>query len=146
MQRFPQKLRDARADAGMSQAALAEAADLSVRSVSSYETGASTPRPFTLRKLAKVLNVTVEYLSNDEVDDPQAGIVREHSMEYIRSLYGNRGVLEADALLQQNRALFAGGSLSQEAKDAFFQAIMTAYVTCKEEAKETFGRRDKGGE
>lgn len=145
MQLFAQKLRDARADLGLSQAALAEAADLSIRSVSAYETGTSVPRPFTLRKLANILQVTVEYLTNDEATDPQAGAVREHSIEHIRGLYGNKGVQEAEALLQQNRALFAGGSLSQEGKDAFFQAIMTAYVTCKEEAKESFGRRDEGG-
>lgn len=40
-----------------------------------------------------------------------------------------------------NAALFAGGELSQDQKDAFFQAVMTAYVTCKEEAKAKFGRK-----
>lgn len=40
-----------------------------------------------------------------------------------------------EELLQNNAALFAGGELSQEQKDACFQAVMTAYVTCKEEAK-----------
>jgi len=35
------------------------------------------------------------------------------------------------------------GNLSQEAKDAFFEALMVAYVTCKEEAKKTYGRKKK---
>ncbi|MBQ4427567.1 MAG: hypothetical protein II881_07415 [Oscillospiraceae bacterium] len=34
------------------------------------------------------------------------------------------------------------GELSQDQKDAFFQAVMTAYVTCKEEAKAKFGRNN----
>ena len=38
-------------------------------------------------------------------------------------------------------ALFAGGELPQEAKDAFFEAVMKAYITCKEESKKTFGRK-----
>ena len=46
-----------------------------------------------------------------------------------------------DQLLQENTALFAGGELSQEQKDMFFQAVMTAYVTCREEAKAKFGRK-----
>ena len=46
-----------------------------------------------------------------------------------------------DELLKENAALFAGGELSQDQKDKFFQAIMTAYVTSKEEAKVRFGRK-----
>lgn len=144
MQKFAEKMRDARAELNMSQATLAEETELSIRSISAYETGTALPRPSTLRKLAKALHVTVEYLTNDEVQDPNAGLVREQSMDNIRSMYGTRGVTEAEALLLQNRALFAGGSLSQEAKDAFFQAVMTAYVTCKEDARQTFSRTKDG--
>lgn len=46
-------------------------------------------------------------------------------------------------LLRDNAALFAGGILSQEQKDEFFQAVMTAYVTCREEAKKKFGNKSK---
>lgn len=46
-----------------------------------------------------------------------------------------------NALLEQNAAFFAGGELSQEAKDDFFQAVMKAYLTCKEEARKTYGRK-----
>jgi len=46
-----------------------------------------------------------------------------------------------EALLAQNAALFAGGTLDQEGKDAFFEAVMKAYLTCKEEAKKTYGRK-----
>ena len=48
-----------------------------------------------------------------------------------------------DSLLEQNAALFAGGTLDQEAKDAFFEAVMKAYLTCKEEARKTYGRKNK---
>ena len=45
-------------------------------------------------------------------------------------------------LLEANAALFAGGELSQDEKDAFFEAVMKAYLTCKEEAREKFGRKN----
>lgn len=78
---------------------------------------------------------------NDEVDDPKAGLDKELFINNARDLYGYRGAREAELLLERNKALFAGGSLSQEAKDAFFDAIMVAYVTCKEEAKKTYNRK-----
>ena len=48
-----------------------------------------------------------------------------------------------DELLERNAALFAGGELSEEAKDAFFTAVTKAYLECKEEARKTFGRKKK---
>ena len=48
-----------------------------------------------------------------------------------------------DELLSANTALFAGGELSQEQKDAFFEAVMKAYITCKEEARRKFGKKDQ---
>ena len=36
---------------------------------------------------------------------------------------------------------FAGGELDEEAKDAFYQAVTKAYLSCKMEAKKTFGRK-----
>ena len=38
-------------------------------------------------------------------------------------------------ILEANRALFAGGELDEEAKDAFYQAVTKAYLSCKMEAK-----------
>ena len=39
--------------------------------------------------------------------------------------------------------MMAGGSVPQEDKDAFFQALMTAYVTAKNAASETFTPKSK---
>ena len=46
-------------------------------------------------------------------------------------------------MLRENQALFAVGTTSEEAKDAYFQAVMKAYLECKEAAKETYGRKKK---
>ena len=47
-----------------------------------------------------------------------------------------------EQLLADNAALFAGGELSQDQKDAFFEAVMKAYITCKEEARIKFSRKN----
>ena len=42
---------------------------------------------------------------------------------------------DINEILEANRALFAGGELDEEAKDAFYQAVTKAYLSCKMEAK-----------
>ena len=141
MNSFPGKIRNARANLDMNQSRLAELVGVSQRSITAYERGKAIPRGNVVRKLAQALHISVEYLMNDAVDDPHAGLANEEFINNARDLYGERGVKDADMLLEQNKALFAGGDLSQEAKDAFFEALMVAYVTCKEEAKKTYGKK-----
>jgi hypothetical protein len=73
--------------------------------------------------------------------DPLDEIEKAGYVEQARELYGSSGVRDMDTLLRDNAALFAGGELSQDQKDAFFEAVMKAYLTCKEEAKEKYGRK-----
>ena len=54
-----------------------------------------------------------------------------------------KGVDEMAALLKQNEALFAGGTLSEDQKDMFFEAVSRAYFMNKQRAREKFGRRNK---
>lgn len=73
-------------------------------------------------------------------------IEKDGYIEEARELYGARGGYDMNALLEQNRALFAGGELSQEQKDAYFSALMEAYVMAKEGAKAKFGRKSNSDE
>jgi len=131
MKSFAHKLKDARESMDLSQAELARKTGLSQRSITAYENENTIPRGNTIRKLARVLNISMEYLMNDE----------EIFIDTVRANYGSKGAQEAAHLLEQNKALFASGALNQEGKDAFFEALMVAYVSCKEEAKKTFGRK-----
>ena len=142
MKAFAEKAKEARISLGWSQTRLAQEVGVSSRSVQAYERGEKTPRPAMLAKLAKALKVSVKFLSDDECTDPMADIEKDTYIEEARRRYGAKGVRDVDQLLAENTALFAGGELSQDQKDAFFQAVMTAYVTCKEEAKAKFGRRN----
>lgn len=144
MKTFGEKVRQAREILELSQETLAKEAGLSQRSITSYETNQSRPRGATARRLAKVLGVSTDYLLNDGEDDPREGLSKDIHLENVYRSYGSLGEREARELLEKNMALFAGGNLSQEAKDAFFEAVMTAYVTCKEEARKTYAPGKKG--
>ena len=141
MKVFSEKVRDARAESGMTQTQLADAVGVSLRTILAYEKGEKRPRQSTILKLARALRVSVRFLSDDECENPVQDIEKDGYIEVARALYGARGARDVDALLEENTALFAGGELSQNQKDAFFEAIMKAYITSKEAAKETFGRK-----
>lgn len=138
MEQFPRKLKRARAQVDLSQAVLGEKIGVTVKSINAYENGRAIPRKSTLRKLAKALHVTVEYLINDEVNDPEAGMQNEMRIDAARSRFGEKGAKEMSELLARNTAFLAGGDIDQEAKDAFFDAVMEAYLDCKKAASEKF--------
>lgn len=138
---FKDKVRQHRGALGLSQKELAAKAGLGFRTIVSYEAGERFPYAAQLYKLAKALGVSTVYLKNDEIDDPTYGMDRMDYVENMRCTAGTKASLDLEAMLEQNQALFAGGTISEEAKDAYFQAVMKAYLECKEAAKQTFGRK-----
>ena len=83
----------------------------------------------------------MKFLSDDECMNPVEDIEKDGYIEEARERYGAKGARDVEQLLADNAALFAGGELSQDQKDAFFEAVMKAYITCKEEARVKFGRK-----
>ena len=142
MKTFGEKPREARVSLGMSQTDLGKEVGVVQRSIQAYENGEKTPRQATRAKLAKFLKVSVKYLTDEECEDPLAEIEKDNYIEEAHERYGARGARDVERLLADNAALFAGGELSEEQKDAFFQAVMAAYVKCKEEAKTKFGKKN----
>ena len=140
---FSDKIKVARAQAGLTQQQLADSTGVSKRTIASYESSGAIARASTMLKLAKALNVSSKYLSDDSCLDPMADIEKDGYLEEARERYGSSGARDVDQLLRDNAALFAGGKLSQEQKDQFFEAVMWAYVACKDEAKVKFGRKNK---
>ncbi|MCD7762451.1 MAG: helix-turn-helix domain-containing protein [Lachnospiraceae bacterium] len=138
---FNEKVKESRGKLGLSQKQLADKAGIAVRTIVSYESGERFPYPAQLYKLAKALGVSTEYLKNDEIEDPEYGLERMDYVEEVRKKEGSKEAHDLEAMLKENQAMFAGGSVSAEAKDAYFQAVMKAYLECKESARETFGRK-----
>ncbi len=141
MKSFSEKVKDAREALKLNQQQLGELVGVSKRSIAAYETTDTKPRGNMMRKLASVLQVSVDYLLNEDIEDPKYGIEKAPYIEETRERLGNRAAKEMDSLLEQNTALFAGGELDQEAKDAFFEAVMKSYLKCKEEARKSFSRK-----
>ena len=139
---FSDKIKRAREVAKLTQNELAQEVGVSQRTIASYESGGAKARRSTTEKLARALKVSVKYLSDDNCIDPLEDIEKDEYIDQARALYGAKGVRDMDELLRDNAALFAGGELSQEQKDAFFEAVMKAYITCKEESKKKFGRKN----
>lgn len=138
---FSDKIKRFREVAGLTQRELADLVGVSQRTIASYESTNAVARRTTMAKLARALKVSVRYLSDDECTDPLADIEKDDYVEEARQLYGASGARDVDALLRDNAALFAGGELSQEEKDAFFEAVMRAYVASKDIASIKFGRK-----
>lgn len=144
MKSFADKVRDTRQLLKLTQEELGSLIGVSKRSVLAYETTGARPRPGVMRKLAAALRVSVDYLQNDELDDPTYGLEKSGYVEETRARFGSRAALEMDFLLDRNVALFAGGTLEQEAKDAFFEAVTKAYWAAKEESRRKYGGNKQG--
>ena len=140
---FSEKIYQAREQKGWTQQELADKAGLSRRAIIKYEYNSARPRHDTLNRLASVLGVTTDYLIHDDLTDPTAKLETSPYVEMIQEKYGTRYAHEVADLLQRNTALFAGGDLSESAKDDFFQAIMAAYMDCKNASKQKYGRKAK---
>ena len=140
---FSDKIKFQREQNHLTQKELAELVGVSQRAIAAYESSGTIARISTMRKLAHALNVSYDYLKHDEITDPSYGIEKMDYIDEVNGQLGEKGARDINEILEANRALFAGGELDEEAKDAFYQAVTKAYLSCKMEAKKTFGRNEK---
>ena len=138
MKSFSEKVRDRRAQLDMSQKQLADKAGIAERTIGGYETGTRVPRAAQLYKLAKALEVSTEYLRDDSIDDINYGIDRMEYVEDVRIAAGAKDARDLEEMLKENQAMFAGGEISMEQKQQYFDALMEAFLECKKAASEKF--------
>lgn len=84
---FSDKIKVAREQAGLTQQQLADSTGVSKRTIASYESGGAIARASTMLKLAKALNVSSKYLSDDSCLDPMADIEKDGYLEEARERY-----------------------------------------------------------
>ena len=112
---FGEKVKELRVRSNMTQRDLARAIGVSTRSLINYETGRCYPRQASVTaKLEETLHVSTDYL----LSDGEVGGT---------SSVSSRDVRDADRLVQELSAMFAGGGLSDEDRDAAMEAIQQAY-------------------
>lgn len=143
MKSFAEKVLDARTELGFSQSQLGERVGVSLRSIFAYEKGEKTPRPSTVLKLARVLNVSVKFLTDENCENPLEDIEKDGYIEEARERYGAKCARDLDTLIRENCALFAGGELTADEKEVFFEALTKAYIASKEEARIKFSPKGK---
>ena len=99
MKSFSDKVREARISLNLNQETLGKLVGVSKRAIAAYETDGTRPRAKTLAKLAEALQVSVDYLTNDDITDPQYGIEKQPYVEEARARYRAKAAREIDFLM-----------------------------------------------
>ena len=123
---FAEKLKYKRARSKLTQSELAEMVGVSLRTIQNYEGGSSLPKQQEIYdKLAQALNTDVNYfLTRGDSFVSKAG-----------EDFGYRGMKDAEDLVTSAKALFAGGSISEEDKETVLLALQEAFFEAKLENK-----------
>ena len=120
--KFSEKVKIARLNMGYTHKQLADATHVARRTIACYEKGGSYPRKReTYAVLAKALNVETNYLLTED----------EEFLVSAAELYGSRGALQAREIIEGFSGLCAGGTLSEEDKDAVMRALQDIYWESK---------------
>ena len=123
---FGEKVKTLRKTKDMSQTQLAQAIGVSLRTVGGWEKEGRYPKQHELyQKLADTLGCDISYLMTEE----------EAFITEATEQFGSRGARQAQQILEQAAAMFAGGELSDEDKTAFMDEIQMLYLDSKKRAK-----------
>ena len=128
---FGEKIKEARLAMNLSQTELAQMTGISERSLYTYEQLGTLPRKSNIRKLAEALHISVSYLLDESETDSQSHIDQDMFILEAKENFGSKGAKEAQEVLGR-------GELDEDAKDVFFQAIMSVYMDSKKTAREKY--------
>jgi transcriptional regulator with XRE-family HTH domain len=157
MKTFSEKLKQLRKERGLKQTEFGELIGVTNRMIVEYEKGTRKPHRKKMQEFADVLEVPIEYLTDDSVEDIVSVFNENNSntvvsdtetsvkSEISQSEIEAQAMREVEFLKERSAALFAGGELPQESKDAFFHSLYTAYLKCREQAVEKNVDVDKFG-
>ncbi len=124
--KFSEKIRTERIKNNLTQQQLADKLGVALRTITSYETQDKYPRKREIYiKLSEIFEVDINYLLTED----EEFAIQAHEK------YGARGAKQADNLINQMGALFAGGELTDNDKDAVMRAMQQIYWDAKEENK-----------
>lgn len=123
---FSEKVKTLRKSANLTQDALARKLEITTRTLQKYEAGECQPQTSAIIfKLAEIFGVDLSYFKDDKADFViEAG-----------ELFGTKGKRQAQLLIEQTNALFAGGELDEVDQEAFFKSIADIYFDSKQKAK-----------
>ncbi|MCL2343197.1 MAG: helix-turn-helix domain-containing protein [Firmicutes bacterium] len=130
--KFGDKVKTLRIQRKMTQEDLAKAVGVSTRTIINYEQYDRYPRNRGIySKLAETLETSVDTLLTEN----------EEFLSEAYEKYGRRGEIQAQSILDQASALFAGGDLSEDDELAFVHEIQQLYLDSKQRAKKFTPRK-----
>ena len=129
---FGEKVANARKKKNLTQAELASAIGVSQRTIQNYENNVRPRMLQTYYDLAEVLGIDVNYLLTAD----------ESFVLEAKEQFGYTGAAQAENLIANAGALFAGGDISEEEKEKVFAALQEVYFEAKYRNKEKYGKRD----
>ncbi|MBQ3078210.1 MAG: helix-turn-helix transcriptional regulator [Clostridia bacterium] len=119
---FGEKVKERRVRLDLSRRELAERVGVHQNMILRYEKDTASPRTRDgYRRLAEALEVDINYLLTEDQDFVTAATEQ----------YGRRGRRQAQELIDDMAGLFAGGSLSEQDKDAVMKALQDIYWESK---------------
>ena len=131
---FGEKVRKARTELKFTQKELALMTGISLRTIQNYESGERMPKSReSYRRLGEALHLNVDTLIDDKA---------EFKFE-TNEKYAQRGRYQAEWLIKEVSALYAGGDLDEEDMDAMMLAIQDAYWIAKKRSRKDLSERFK---
>lgn len=119
---FAEKFKEERVKKELTQQQVADSLGITRKMITLYEKGTSLPRTRdAYKKIADFFDVDVNYLLTEDED-----FVVQASEKY-----GARGKKQAQDLVDGISGLFAGGTLSEQDKDAVMKALQDIYWDSK---------------
>ena len=126
---FGEKLKNVRKKRNMTQQELAKATGVSKRTIQFYENNKRYPRKRKFYyQIAEIFDVDVNCFLNDD----------EEFLLESGEQFGRRGQIQAQQVLEQASALFAGGELSEEDQIIFLNEIQQLYLDSKGRSRDKF--------
>ncbi len=124
--KFGDKIKELRKNNNLTQDALGKLIGVSKRTIINYEQGTSYPQDHEMySKLAMALHCDENYIKTENED----------FITTASAQYGRRGAAQAQQILDQTAAMFAGGELSDEDKMAFLHEVQSLYFDSKQRSK-----------
>jgi len=122
---FGEKIKFCRNSLGLLQTDLAEEIGVSQRTIHSYEKLGAIPHKKNIRKLAKALCVTEEFLFDDSVSDPGDDFYEESYQRELRKF-----------VKEKTPALMAGTSIEENTIEIFLESYRQVFMDSLRKALE----------
>lgn len=113
----------------------AHSVGVTYRAFANYMNGTRKPRTDTLNKIAEQLQLTPEFLKDDEQELELT--IEERFIKKVCASDADKA--QAAQFLAQSRGLFAGNALNEDDKEALFRCLWDIY----EDSRRNHGKSDK---